>query len=451
MASLLNLLSSLNLEEQPSLAMAFSFPPGDRVERNLLNAAFKGNLPRFKRLLKQLDVKDGLAETISSIRDEHGRNCFHAAAAGGGIDVCKYLLEDVKLDIECTSLNLGQTPLHYAIKFNCYRSAAYLLQNGANPNATPSDGFTPLHIAAANVAGSKKLTKLLISKGANPNAVGDFETPLMIAASHGNKDCLEVLLDNHADPNFISCLGFSPLTTSIVVESIECVKLLLKAGADPNLKGPMKVSPLGCAAVKGLPEIIKCLLTAGADPNDNDTLSGILPVEEAALNHNHEAVMILLPVTTPIPTVSHWSYAGILRHLHSEESQEERRKPMNKDLLFSKSKGEELMNAKDYCGAIYPYTKVIDAYPDDADALSNRSFCWAQLGTGDEALEDALSCIRLRPNWPKAYYRAGVAWMLLKDFKKAADAFYDGWKLDLEDNELEYSFWDAIKALRLQG
>lgn len=33
--------------------------------------------------------------------------------------------------------------------------------------------------------------------------------------------------------------------------------------------------------------------------------------------------MILLPVTTPIPTVSHWSYAGLLRHLHSEESQEE--------------------------------------------------------------------------------------------------------------------------------
>ncbi|GKU86423.1 hypothetical protein SLEP1_g952 [Rubroshorea leprosula] len=87
--------------------------------------------------------------------------------------------------------------------------------------------------------------------------------------------------------------------------------------------------------------------------------------------------------------------------------------------------------------------QVIDAFPTNADALSSRSFCWAQLETGDGALEDALSCIRLRPDWPEAYYRAGVAWMLLEDFEKAADAFYDGWKLNLEDEELERAFWES--------
>ncbi|GKU86422.1 hypothetical protein SLEP1_g951 [Rubroshorea leprosula] len=240
-------------------------------------------------------------------------------------------------------------------------------------------------------------------------------------------------------PNVIACHIFSPLTMSVEAGSIECVKLLLKAGADPNLSAPMGMAPLGSAAAKGLTEIIKCLLNAGADPNAN------------------EAVMILLPVTSPIPTISDWSYAGIMSHVHSEKGQEEvetlefpvlamflqKKRRLKEDILFLKSKGEELINAGDYLGAIYPYSKVIDAFPTDADAPSSRSFCWAQLETGDGALEDALSCIRLRPYWPEAYYRAGVAWMLLEDFEKAADAFYDGWKLNLEDEELERAFWES--------
>lgn len=48
-------------------------------------------------------------------------------------------------------------------------------------------------------AGSKKLVKLLMSKGADLNAVADCGTPLLAAAFHGNKDCVEVLLDGCVD------------------------------------------------------------------------------------------------------------------------------------------------------------------------------------------------------------------------------------------------------------
>lgn len=45
---------------------------------------------------------------------------------------------------------------------------------------------------------------------------------------------------------------------------------------------------------------------------------------------------------------------------------------------------------------------------------SNRSLCWANLQEATFALYDAEACVRLTPNWPKAHYREGAAWMLLK-------------------------------------
>ncbi|GKU86427.1 hypothetical protein SLEP1_g955 [Rubroshorea leprosula] len=413
-------------------------PSGNGAKHNLLKAAFKGDLPQFKRLLNELHLKDRSPATIASIKDGNGLTALHTAASGGGNQICKYLVEDLKIDVNLTDKS-GLTPLHYASKFDRFHIAKYLLKNGANPNAMNDVGRISLHFAAES--GSKKLVKLLMSKGADLNAVADCGTPLLAAAFHGNKDCVEILLDSCVDPNFVSRDMLSPLTVSVGGESIECVKLLLKAGADPNLCPPNGMTPLGFAASKGLTEIVKCLLNSGADPNAISSLSGVKPIEEAAANYNREVVMILLPVTSPIPTVSDWSYAGIMRHVNSKEINEEIKQQMKDDVMFSKSKAEELLNRKDYYGAIACYTKLISADPADAEALANRSLCWAQLETGDAALEDALHCIKLRPDWEKGYFRAGMAWMLLRDFEKAADIFYDGWKLDLLDKELERAFW----------
>ncbi|KAL5711321.1 hypothetical protein ACHQM5_021790 [Ranunculus cassubicifolius] len=78
--------------------------------------------------------------------------------------------------------------------------------------------------------------------------------------------------------------------------------------------------------------------------------------------------------------------------------------------------------------------------PLDPILLSNRSLCWASLKNGEAALTDALACIKLKPDWPKAHYRAGSAWRLLGEFGKAADAFFMGLKLDPINKELRKAY-----------
>lgn len=41
----------------------------------------------------------GLKKTIQMVVDGHGRTAFHFAAAGGRTNVCKFLIEQFKLDV----------------------------------------------------------------------------------------------------------------------------------------------------------------------------------------------------------------------------------------------------------------------------------------------------------------------------------------------------------------
>ncbi|KAI3957163.1 hypothetical protein MKW98_002790 [Papaver atlanticum] len=108
-------------------------------------------------------------------------------------------------------------------------------------------------------------------------------------------------------------------------------------------------------------------------------------------------------------------------------------------------KGAEAFQEKQYSLAALWYSKALEIAPTDATLLSNRSSCHAYKQKGLEALKDATECISLRPDWPKAHYRAGVALSILKMYGKAADAFLKGLKLDPENKELEDAFRMLMK------
>ena len=113
-----------------------------------------------------------------------------------------------------------------------------------------------------------------------------------------------------------------------------------------------------------------------------------------------------------------------------------------------KSYAEKAIKRKDYHGASKFYTEAIELDPSDATLYSNRSLCYLQMTEGDKALRDANTCIKLRPEWIKGYYRKGAALMSLEDYKEACDAFMAGLQLDPGNAEMEKVFMDAVEEMK---
>lgn len=434
--------------------------------QQFLNAARIGNLDLLKNLAGQLDEGKGLARTVADIKDANKRGALHFAAREGQTEVCKYLLEELKLDVDSKDEE-GETPLIHAARQGHTDTAKYLLEGGANP-AIPSDlGATALHHSAG--IGEIKLLKILLSKVVDVDSQSDAGTPLIWAAGHGQPDAVKVLLEHHANPNAETDDNITPLLSTVAAGSLPCLELLIQAGAKVNISVG-GVTPLHIAADNGSLEIINCLLKAGADPNVIDE-DGLKPIQVAAARGNRGAVEILFPLTSKVQTIANWTVDGILDYMQSEISKQDEarnKKEVNileetslskqdlpqvtpeakKKAAEAKSRGDDAFKRKDYHMAIDSYTQAIDLDPTDATLLSNRSLCWIRLDQAEHALDDAKACRALRPDWPKACYREGAALRLLQRFDEAANSFYEGVQLDPENKELVNAFREAVEAGR---
>ncbi|KAG6420159.1 hypothetical protein SASPL_116678 [Salvia splendens] len=435
--------------------------------QHFLNAAQTGNLALLKKLAKQLDGGKGLAQTVADVKDANQRGALHFAAREGQAEVCKYLLEELKMDVN-TQDEDGDTPLTHAARQGHTALAKYLVDHGADPSIPSALGTTALHHSAGT--GDIELLKFLLSKDVSVDSQSDAGTPLIWAAGHGQQDSVKLLLEHKANPDAKTEDDITPLLSAVAAGSLACLELLIKAGATVNFTAG-GATPLHIAADIGSPEIINCLLLAGADPNAIDE-DGLKPVQVAASRGNKVAVEILLPVTAPIESIPEWSIDGILKHMQQETGKEEGQNKKaarsnglkdtatpkislpevsseaKKNAAEAKARADDAFRRKDYMEAVDAYTQAIDFEPTDATLLSNRSLCWLRLGQAEHALADARACKALRPDWPKACYREGAALRLLQKFEDAANAFYDGVTLNPENMELVTAFREAVDAGR---
>jgi tetratricopeptide (TPR) repeat protein len=105
-----------------------------------------------------------------------------------------------------------------------------------------------------------------------------------------------------------------------------------------------------------------------------------------------------------------------------------------------KTKGNDAFKAKNYKEAIEWYTKAIDLDPTSEASgaiYSNRSASWAGLNDFNKALSDAESCIRVRPNWLKGYFRKGVALEAMGRLDEAQKAFQEALKQETGNEEVQ--------------
>ncbi|MEB3230809.1 MAG: ankyrin repeat domain-containing protein [Leptolyngbyaceae bacterium] len=123
-------------------------------------------------------------------------------ADDSGNTVIFWALDAAECDFDVTDCTLGTE--QQAI-------ANLLISKGANVNAVNTWQETPLHWAA-NSSGSADIVQDLIGRGANVNAQDSTQnTPLHWASAAGILENVEVLLNNGADINAKDADGYTPL------------------------------------------------------------------------------------------------------------------------------------------------------------------------------------------------------------------------------------------------
>jgi len=134
----------------------------------------------------------------------------------------------------------GNTPLLNAIGFADLSLVRFLLEHQADPNAEVDDGYTCLLSAVeSDSPNSLAILDALLEAGADVGGTGtNGWTPLHMAAARGHGDKTKRLIDAGSDINRRTEVdgGETPLMEAAYAGHPETVQLLLKAGADASLR-----------------------------------------------------------------------------------------------------------------------------------------------------------------------------------------------------------------------
>lgn len=113
----------------------------DKLSAEFREHAMHGSVGPAKKIADKCDVHQ--------LESTSGRSALHKAAFWGHNDMVKYLVHDLKLDVNGAD-NYGDSPLHDAAKFGHPTICKYLLEGGADPKLKNKEGQTPLDLAKAH-------------------------------------------------------------------------------------------------------------------------------------------------------------------------------------------------------------------------------------------------------------------------------------------------------------
>lgn len=119
-------------------SMAKDEPDLEDSEKTLSDWVRDGNKIKVKQNAKNNNINQ---------LDSEGLGPIHWAADRGNIDMLRFLIFDLKANIELKDQD-GQTALHYAASCGHTDIVKYLVELGANTAVKDADGATPLDIAS---------------------------------------------------------------------------------------------------------------------------------------------------------------------------------------------------------------------------------------------------------------------------------------------------------------
>ena len=201
--------------------------------------------------------------------DEHGQTPLQITA-NGVKDIpklCRVLLEHDSSIINALDED-GNQPLHLACKHDNRETVKVMLSYGANPNAMNKHEQTPLHTAVGGKKDCPELCEILLRHDARINAVDEHgNQSLHLACDAGLTCTVRVLLDFNADISAVNNDGQSSLHKAAASQGgcPELCQLLIGKGAKVNAMDGNGDTSLQVALQKGNVKTVELLLANGAD------------------------------------------------------------------------------------------------------------------------------------------------------------------------------------------
>ena len=176
-----------------------------------------------------------------------------------------------------------------AVKFHDVYEVRSLISQGMDPNAGDNTGMPWLLIAAREK--SEKVAGLLLD---NPKTDVDAldkagENALMFAAINKDLPLLKALIGKDAEVNK---KGWTPLHYAATSGDVEIINVLLDESAYVDAASPNGTTPLMMAARGGSVEAVNALLRGGADPTLKNQL-GLSAADFARQNNNTDLAAAL--------------------------------------------------------------------------------------------------------------------------------------------------------------
>jgi ankyrin repeat protein len=130
--------------------------------------------------------------------------------------------------------------------------------------------------------GDFRIFKLMLARGANPNAVDQGNnSAILVAAYRSKREMVRQLIELHVDVNILGSLGFTPVGVAAMRNDIEIVKMLIVAGARLDVRDHEGETPLLRAMRAQRDDNLKLIINAGADV-DLSNKAGESPLMVAA-------------------------------------------------------------------------------------------------------------------------------------------------------------------------
>ena len=212
------------------------------------------------------------------------------------------LLVENNMDVNTRNRQLA-TALHYAAMYDCPAAIEQLSLVDALMEVD-RHGYTPIAIAAKN--GHHRALDALIRCYTNTKFYNmqtrNQKSPLQLAASMGQYECVELLLNAGAGIDYGSdlCLGAQGGNHQILALLLKTYRERL--GSDWYMAGletdwsvnKLQMSPLHIAAMYGYEECVKLLLAEGANPCHTMPATGETPLMLAVIKNYHRCAKLII-------------------------------------------------------------------------------------------------------------------------------------------------------------